>query len=208
MSRAVGIFVMVMIFAGLLRSPVANGQVASAPPSGGSARVLLGRALEELQAGRNSAAIATAEQGLAEFGRPIPTQLDDPLQINLYHVQAVALGRSGQVPRGGQMMDRVRAATKTNLSVAVNDALLDLQFRPNLPRAAESLRKLVLGGDLSPALEEPLINAFGYAISTHGGFSGDPCPGTTPLARLPHGGGPAEGARRNAAMGQQVDSPE
>jgi hypothetical protein len=125
------------------------------------ARANLEAGLAELGAGRDREAQVLFAEGIAALGKPASTKLDDDTLINLHHALAVAHMRLGEIPKARQAMDRVRGATKTNRSIALNDAYIDVLTRQNIPRAIATVDKHFAAG----AVEEDALNLYGLAVS-------------------------------------------
>jgi hypothetical protein len=121
----------------------------------------LTKGMEQLAAGNAREAQTIFTDGLALYGKVIPQKLDDDARINLYHGLAIANLRTGNLVAARSAMDRVRAATKTNRSVQLNDAIIDVLTRSNLARGVDTIEKYLA---TNPA-DEIGVNILGFGIN-------------------------------------------
>jgi hypothetical protein len=92
---------------------------------------------------------------------PLNPKLLSDDQINLLHCTAVAYMRMGDNQKAREPMDRAFDAKRSNRSIEINRATLDVMFKTSAVRAAGLLAR-ILQNDQSP--DEKLVNLFGIAL--------------------------------------------
>lgn len=144
----------------LMCSPVMAQTLPTTAPTTQNTPAPLLNALREFESGRMKEGLAVLDEFEKALPKPLPVKLQSADAINMFHCRGFAYLKLGQLDKAKPALERAYNGTKTNRSLIINHAVIDILQKTNAMRAVNDLKKYAI---LHPE-DELAVNLWGMAL--------------------------------------------